>query len=189
MKTKICFILLLAIISASIGVLDAGELLFNGIPRIASMTLSPDTIKPGMGDITASVDIYNDGTTDTISVGIPSGVGFTAQTLSGNDIKLEKGGHYVYVFRIIPTTEVTTDTKYTVRAIATAQGSGKAVEMSKQYTLQPRARGGDDSVTIYGTTYDRATPTPIQSPGFDFILSVFSITALLILRLTKKRKI
>lgn len=113
------------------------ELLFSGIPRIASMSLLPDRIKPGMGDITASVDVYNDGTTDTISVGIPSGNGFTSQTLSGNNVKLAKGEHYVFVFRIIPTTKVNVDTEYTVRAIATAQGSGKAVETSKKYTLQP----------------------------------------------------
>lgn len=174
MRTKLRVILFLAIVTVSIGI-TGGELIvheagmqtivFNGIPRIASMTLQPDVIKPEMGDITASVDVYNDGSTDTISVGIPSGNGFTSQTLGNNDIEMEKGGHNIFTFRIIPTTEVLTDTKYTVRAIATAQGSGIAVDMTKQFTLQPSSK---------------------QSSGFDVVLFIFTIATLLIIE-TKRR--
>lgn len=55
------------------------------------------------------------------------------------------------------------------------------------------SKGGDDSVTIYGNVQEEKSvilqpnDTPIKkSPGFDVVLSVFSITALLILIISNK---
>lgn len=70
------------------------------------------------------------------------------------------------------------------------------IAQTTQQSTPSTSKSEDDTVTVYGSIQDdkslilqpKDTPTK-ESSGFDVVLSVFSIAALLILRVSKKRKV
>lgn len=163
MKTKICFILLLAIISASMGIQNVSASVgrIYGTPAITSVS------EREYAEL--KVDVINKGGEDYISVKPTSNYwAFTPDT------KLLKAG------------EITT---FTLKGYALEVTGDKCnlpidivVDGSDPYS-------GDDTTRIYGCIYDSDMKnTTKESPGFDVLLSVFSITTTLsILRILKKR--
>ncbi len=161
MKTKICFILIVAIVIAGIGISDAITVQMNyGNPVITSVNYSSIW---NSGGIPVTVYITNSGGDDYIQIGVEQNIGTVNY---GNNRKwIPSGKSDFLTFTLYPT--VVTAQMSSINITALAPGSG----IQSQYTM---------NILLNPTV----TPTK-QSSGFDIILSIISITALLILRLSK----
>lgn len=174
MMIKLQFILLLAIVSVSIGTTEAFIGLAqgltitesNGNSEIGTILKSSETV-PENGKLTVTIPVKQIGTEDTISVMLYTSTGVLIDSKT-SPTPIKNGLSYNFVFDIYPT----------------------AVTSTTYYDITVQAKSGFNTGTSefrYGVTDVTNLDTPIkESSGFDFILSVFSLSALLIIRVLKK---